>query len=321
VSKDLNPREDYLARLEDLLPAREVARAREDVEALILERAAGEEEREPGLAAEEAERRAIAALGTPERLAEELVSAPLTIPLATRRTFQRLFAAVFACHLLLSIALTVAGSKEPPIPGLLGALPQESFASIFLGVLSIFLIDAGALFVVFVVFGKARPESTLPTIMRGSRWTRRGAIEGLVLLVLLAILTNAYVERIFSVKHGSEFHTFLAPELLALLPWVNLVLALFALRHILTLCGRANSALSFAADALGSLVGCVLLVAAITRNQLVKMPTSHTLGEEAAGVLDRLTESVFLIVFVVGALLLMLRFVRQAIAFSRSVRA
>ncbi len=321
MSDQASPREDYLARLEDLLPAHEIARVRADVEDLILERASGEGERDPSLSPLEAERNAIAALGPAERLAEELASAPLTIPLATRRTFVRLLAAVFACHLLLSIAMAVAGSTSAAIPGVLGPLPQGSFGAILLSVITIFLIDTGALLVVFVAMGKARPEQAPRILFRSSPWTRRGAIEGLVLLALLAVLFNGYLEQIFAIQHGDSWSSFLAQDFLSLVPYINVVFALFALRHILTLLGKGDSTWSLGADAAGSLAGSAFMIMGATRRELVQMPSGHKLGQEAAEVLDNLIESVFLIVFVVGALLLIMRFVRQGIAMARRIRS
>ena len=320
MSQGMSPREEYLARLEDLLPTGEIARVREDVESMILERAADEGERDPDISNEEAERRAVAALGSPERMAEELVGPPMTISLAAQRTFVRLLAAVFACHLLLSIALTVAGSRDAPIPGLLGPLPKEPFGAVLLSVITVFLIDAGALLILFVATGRTSTKSSMPSLFRGSHWTKRGAIEGLVLLTLLAVIFNVYLERIFSVKQGESWQPFLAREFLDIVPYVNLVFALFALRHVLTLVGLGNSAFGLIADALGSLAGCVWFLVAATRSELVQVPTGHKLGREAAEVLDNLIESVFLIVFVVGALLLVLRFVRQSITAWRLLR-
>ena len=113
-----------------------------------------------------------------------------------------MLAAVFACHLLLAIALTVADSKSALIPGLLGPLPKEPFGAVLLSVVTVFLIDTGAVLVVFVALGKARPDGRMNALFRGSHWTRRGAIEGLVLIGLLAVLFNVYLEQIFSLKHG-----------------------------------------------------------------------------------------------------------------------
>ena len=48
--------------------------------------------------------------------------------------------------------------------------------------------------------------------------------------------------------------------------------------------------------------------------------SAERLGSEAAEVLDNLLERVFLLLFVVGALLLVARFVRQAMRLYRAVR-
>ena len=314
-------REEYLERLEDLLPPRDVARVRQEVEALILDRAAAECDTDPALDQAAAEVRALAALGSPEDLAEELAPTEVRIPLAVRRNYGRLLAAVFACHLLLSIALTVAGSSSAAVPGLLSPLPKGPFGALFLGVLSIFLIDAGGMLLVFWAIGRVRPERPLPMFAAVSRWTRRGAFEGLVLLGLLALLCNAYVDEVFAVKQDGTLQTFLAADLRHIIPWLNVVFGCFALRHVLTLAGRATSPWSLAADALGALAGSAWLVLAATRSELVQMPVGSQLTREAAEVLDGLIERVFLLVLVVGALILMVRFVRQAIRFSHRIRS
>jgi len=313
-------REDYLDRLGDLLPAKEAARVHEDVNALIDDRIEAALASEPALTEAAAERQALAALGSPEKLADHLVASPLIIPLATRRGFVRLLAAVFAGHLLLSIALTVAGAQGPAIGHLLGPLPREAFADVAIAVLSIFLLDAGALLMIFVTIGKARPGKLLPVLPRHRAWTRRGAVEGLVLLTLLAIIFNAFLDRIFAVKIGPHYEPFLAPDLKAIVPLVNVPFAFFALRHILTLMGRARRPASTMADALGSLSASVVLVLAATRGKLVMMPSGSRLGPEAAGVLDSLIERVFLLVFVVAAIWLVVRFVQEAIHFSHQLR-
>lgn len=314
-------RDDYLERLEELLPAREAKRVRQDVEALIEDRIEEERERNPDLDPVAAERAALTALGPAEHLADELVSAPITIPLATRRTFVRVLAAVFACHLLLSVALTFAGATWDSIPGILAPLPEEPFSAVFLGVITIFLIDTGALLLVFVAIGWAAPDKLRPSAPLSGGWTRKGAVEGLVLLVLMAAIVNVFLDAVFSVKQGQELRPFLAPDFKVIVPYVNIVLALFAARHVLTLFDRGHGALGTAADALGSLAGSALLVVAATRGKIVAMPTSSKLGREAAEVLDNLIERVFLVAIVIGALLLMIRFVRQAIRFSRQVRS
>ncbi len=314
-------RDDYLERLEELLPAREAARVRMEVDALIEDRIEEQLERDPEVDPSDAQRAALRALGPAEQLADELVSSPLVIPLATRRTFVRVLAAVFACHLLLSVALTFAGATWDSIPGLLAPLPNEPFAAVFLGVITIFLIDTGALLCIFVAIGRAAPDRLRPTAPLHARATRKGAVQGLLLLVLMALIVNLFLDEVFSVKHGDEFRPFLASDFKSIVPYVNLVLAFFALRHILTLLDRGETAMATAAEALGCLSGAALLVIAATLGKLVEMPTSSKLGREAAEVLDNLIERVFLVIIVIGALLLMLRFVRLAIRFGRQVRA
>jgi len=319
VSDVSTPREEYLNRLEDLLPPAEVARVRADVDAMIEDHVGGAIESEPELDAAEAERRAIAALGSPELLAEQLGPGPMTIPLTVRRSFVRALAVFFAGHLLLSIVLTVAGAESPAIPGLLMPLPKEPFTAVLIGVITIFLIDTGAVLVLFVAIGSRRPKPAFPQLQARNRWTRREAWQGLVLVGLLAVIFNVLLDPIFSIKEGDEWKPFLSPELKAIVPYVNLVLALLALRHLLTLVGRGGSTLSVAADALAALTGSVLLTIAALTGKIVHLPERH-LGREAAAVLDSLIERVFLLVFIVGALLLLARFIRQAIHLQRMLR-
>ncbi|MHC5011795.1 MAG: hypothetical protein ACYTG6_12765, partial [Planctomycetota bacterium] len=115
-------RTDYMDRLRDLLPYRDGARILEEVEGLLHDRIEVERH-EHGVTMDEAERRALDALGTPESLAYQLVASPVEVDLATRRGFVRLLAVTFAAHLVLSIVLTVAGGAGPTIPGLLAPLP------------------------------------------------------------------------------------------------------------------------------------------------------------------------------------------------------
>ncbi len=312
-------RQAYLDRLEELLPAKEASRVREEVEALIQDRIEEELERSPEIDEAEAEQAALAALGPAETLADDLVSSPLTISLATRRTFVRSLAAVFCCHLLLSVALTFAGAKWDSIPGILAPLPEEPFAAVFLGVITIFLIDTGALLCVFVAIGRAAPDKLRPSTPLHAGWTRRGAIEGLVLLGLMAILVNLFLDAVFSVRHGNEMRPFLAEDLKGLVPCINGVLALFAIQPLLTLRGMGHGVLGTASDGIASLSASALLVAA-TRGNLVQMPTSDKLMRDAADVVTNLIERVFLVVFLLGALLLMLRFVSNALRLRRQLR-
>ena len=59
---------------------------------------------------------------------------------------------------------------------------------------------------------------------------------------------------------------------------------------------------------------------AITSGEIVQIPPGK-LGREPAEVLDSLIEKVFLLVFVVAALLLAARFVRQALRLQRIMRS
>ena len=313
-------RHEYLQRLEELLPPKEAARVCEDVEALIEDRIEEELRRHPDLDIGAAERAALEALGPPEALADDLVSSPLTISLATRRTFVRVLAAVFACHLLLSVALTFAGATWDSIPGILAPLPLEPFASVFLGVVTIFLIDTGALLLLYVAVGRAAPERLRPLVPLPGPVTRRGAVEGLVLLGLIALLVNVFLDSVFSVRQGDEMRPFLAPDLKDVVPYANVVFGFVALRHIAVLVDSRHSLFAVAADALGCLTGSALLVLAATQGKLVSMPASAKLGREAAQVLDNLIERVFLVVLLIAALLLVIRFVRQAIRLGRLLR-
>lgn len=308
---------EYLERLEDLLPTREVSRIRLDVDALIQDRIAAELEQDPDIAESEAERRAVLALGSPEHLAEELGNAPLTISLGLRRTFLRALAVLFAGHLLLCIVLTVAGSETAAAPGLLGPLPRGPVLAVLTSVLTIFLIDTGGLLFLFLALGHRKRTLPFPLLQLRDRWTRKDAIYGLVLLGLLAVIFNLMLGTIFSVRTGSELRPFLSTELMALVPFVNVVLVLFALRHVFVLSGLSNWGV--AADALAALSAVALFVAAALQSELVTFPTEK-LGSEAAGVLDDLIERVFMLVFVVGALLLLARFVRQTIRLYRATR-
>jgi len=321
VSDVLGPREEYLQRLEDLLPASEVRRVRADVDAMIQDHTAGVLESDPEVSATEAERRAVAALGPPERLADEVGAGPVTIPVAVRRSFVRALAVFFSGHLLLSIVLTAAGSESPAIAGLLGPLPKGPFITVAVAVLAIFLIDTGAMLLLFAAVGARRSMPSFPQLQRRDRWTRKDALQGLFLLALLAVIFNVLLDPIFSVRDGEDWQPFLAPDLKALVPYVNVVLGLLAVRHVLTLLGRGSSIGGVAADALAALAGSVLLTFAALTGRLVQMPHGRgQLDKDTAAVLGSLVERVFLLVFVVAALLLLGRFVRQAIHLQRMLR-
>ena len=321
LTDGLGPREDYLHRLEEVLPTQELSRVREDVDALIHDHVAGALDADPALSQDEAEARAIAAMGSPERLAEELgVSSSVSIPLSVRRAFVRALAVLFGGHLLLSIVLTVAGSESAAIPGLLMPLPKGPFLAVLLSVLTIFLIDAGAVLMLFATLGTRSSMPSFPHLRMRDRWNRRDAWQGLCLVALLTVVFNVLLDPIFSVKEGQNWTPFLSPDLKALVPYVNVALALLAARHVLTLLGKGESAAAIGADALAALAGSVLLAIAAAQGELVNMPAG-ALGEDAAHVLDSLIERVFLLVFIVAALLLLGRFVRQSLRFVRVIRS
>ncbi|MHC5012701.1 MAG: hypothetical protein ACYTG6_17435, partial [Planctomycetota bacterium] len=113
-----------------------------------------------------------------------------------------------------------------------------------------------------------------------------------------------------AVRDGDRIVGILSPELTALLPFVYVVLGLFAVRQVLFLVSHGEHPAGIAADALASLALAVLFVAAATRGEIVHLPT-ETLGQAATAVLEDLVTRVFLLVFLVGALMLTVRFVKR----------
>ncbi len=303
--------QSYLEKLGDLLPARESKRVLADVEALILDRVEAEQAKDPGIDATEAERRALAAWDRPEVLADQLVSAPLQVDFATRRSFVRSLAALFAAHLVFSILLTAAGAEGTAIPGLLGPLPTTPWTSTLVAAAGIFFMDVGALAVLFLLLGKGR-RTRLPQLDLGIAWTRADAVKGIVLVALLAVIFNALLDSIFAIRSGDELRSFLSQDLKELVPYFNIVLGLFAVRYVLTFFGRGGRPEASAVDALACLAACALLVMAVTRAELVRIPEG-SLGDFTAKTLTNLTERLLLLVFVTAALLLAVRFVKQAL--------
>ena len=315
-----SPLEDYLARLEDLLPPAEAARALPEIEGMILDRADAEREADPTIDDAEAQRRALTRWDDPETIVESLVRAPLTIDTATRRSFLRTWAAVFVGHLVLSVVLTLAGSKGEVVPGLLGPLPTDSFLATAAGVLALLLLDTGAVFLLFLFLGKGRARARLPHLDLQTRWSRRDALKGLVLVGLLGVIFNGFLDTIFAIRTGDELVPILSPDVTALVPLVNIVLALFAVRFLLTLAGRGGQPEAAAADALGSLGAAVVLMLAATRSDIVRVP-EKTLGPGVSDAFGSALERVLLLIFVVGALFLALRFVKQGLRTIRLVQA
>ena len=301
-------RTEYLERLTALLPTREVRRVRREVEAMILDRAEALQEREPDLTWDDAEARAIKALGPADSLAEELQSSPLHIDLSTRRSFVRTLWIVFGGHLVLSIVLTAAGAEGAAIPGLLAPLPSNPLASTLLSVLAIFLIDLGAVFLLFMVLYQRRGSRSFRQVDVLPRWTRRDAIEGLVMIALLAVIVNVFATKIFAVKESGVLRTFLSQDVIDWIPYLNVALVLFALRMLFTLIDKMWLAMLF--DILGCAAAATWMVVAATRAELVQLPEGK-LGQNAAVVLDGLFTRVFLLLLIVGALGLTARAIRM----------
>jgi hypothetical protein len=236
-----------------------------------------------------------------------------TIDYATQRAFQRMLAVLFAGHLLVAIVLTAAGAGTALVPGLVGSLPRDSWAATACGVLGIFLVDVGLLAVLFVLLGRHRAPEILQRLRLELPGTRRDAALSLVLLGLLAVLVNVPSVRdaLFAVGRGATRAPILAPELVALVPWVDVMLALFALRHVVLLASGGERPLAVALDALASLSGAVLAALVMTRRALVLIPGSASLSREQAEVFSDLLDRVVLVVCFVAALLLVTRFVKR----------
>ena len=308
----------YLERLEDLLPAREAARIRDDVEAMILDRVEAELEAQPALDPREAESRAIRSMGEPESLADQLGPSPFTISRATRQAFLRSLAVVVPIHLLLSAVLGLSGQTQGA-SALLAPLPLSNWLSTILSVIGIVLLDIGAVFTFFWLRrGRATraPFVAVPTELvesRGDAW------KGLAMTGLLGILLNFFAtDSIFVLRVGKELHPFLAEPLRTALPLLNVPLALFALRHLVVLVRRGKARRpAIVCDALGSLTAAGVLGWLCTRSPLVSFPASIK-NPEAAEVMNTLVSRVFLICFALGVLLFLVRVVRSVARFHRA---
>ncbi len=311
--------DDYLTRLADLLPAAEASRIVGEVREMILDRAEAISTEHPDLDPAAAEAQAVAAWDSPEVLADQLSGASVTIGQATRRTFWRSLWMLFAGHLALAIVLTVAGGDAAAVPGFLGPLPTTTWIATVLGVLSVFCIDLGALLLVFMLMLRSRSRRRLPRLAQQQRWTRRDGIKGLLLMVLLGVIFNVLLDSIFALRGSEGLQPFLGEDLKSLLPWLNAVLALFALRYLLIALGRADSLGAGIANTLASLGAALLAILAATRADLVVLPEGG-LSADARDVLEDVMERVFLLVFVVAALFLAVRFVKSAMRTGRLLR-
>jgi hypothetical protein len=303
---------DYLDRLRDMLPPREVRGVLAEVTALIEDRLESESEGPP---TPEGTRAALRALGSPEALAASLAGDGSTIDLATRRAFTRMLAVVFAGHLLLAIILTVIGRGSTLVPGLVTALPREGLLATLCGVAGVFLSDVGLLGVVFALFGRRRAPEILLRLPLRMPVRRRDTLASLVLLVLVALLVNlpAFRDALFAVGGDAGRTPILAPDVLELIPVVDAVLFLFALRFVLQLASGTERVASVAADGLASLAGAVFCVLLMTRNELVQLPVTEGLGQHAVTLFAGLISRVVLVVSFVTSLLLVTRFVKRCL--------
>lgn len=301
----------YLDQLADLLPRKEARRVLPEVESMLLDRVERERERDPALSQAEAERLAVEAWEPPVQMAEDLASTPLTISLATRRTFGRVLFALFSIHLLLSILLTAAGSEGDAVPAILGPLPTDPWFSTVLSVLSLFFLDAGLLLVIFLLLGKG-PARRLPAFALSSQADQREARLGLVLMALLLLIVNLFFAQIFSLRRGGEWLTFLSSDLLDIKVWLSIPLIAMALGYALILWRKRDGVVAASLAAFGALGAAGWCILAATRSELVRLP-EKALPEQSADVLGGLLERVFLIALILMAIMMILRFVKQVI--------
>ena len=315
-----SPMRAYLHALEDLLPPGDVARVLPEVEAMILDRIDAERVSHPEADQRVLETAALSGWKSPEQLCEELASAPLTVDWATRRAFFRNWLVLFGAHLVISIVLTAASSTTSPVPGLLGPLPSSPWTATVLSLLAILLMDGGAILVLFLLTHGRRTALKLPRVALGSKWTRRGAIEGLILIALLAIIVNVLRDSIFAMRTGDRLDSFLSPAVAGGLPYINAVLGLFALRHVLTLWRGGDDLVPHAVEAVACVSAFILIVLAATHSDLIDFPRG-SMGLEMATVLNNVVERVFRVVLIIGALLLGIRLVKVLMRIGRIVAA
>ncbi len=304
--------EAYLDRLREVLPASRAAEVVREVEALIGDRLEQDPE---GPGSPGAADRALAALGTPEALASSLAGGQVVLDLATRRAFTRMLTVVFAAHLLLSIVLTVIAPDASLVPGLVGALPRSPWVATASAVLGVFLVDVGALLVLFRLLGARRAPGLLHGLPLRMPVRRRDAVLSLVLLALLALILNVpdLRDRILAVGIGEERSPVLAPSVTALTLAADAVLILFAVRHLLLLVSGVERVEGVVLDAMASLAGAILSVLLMTREELVRIPPSSGLTEAQAAVFADLLFRVVFVVCLVAAILLVMRFARRVL--------
>lgn len=305
----------YLERLRDLLPATEAERVVAEVESLIHDRV---EAMGPDVPPLEAEQRALARLGVPEALIDTLAEEALSVGVSARRSYARWWFVLASCHLVLSIALTLAGSTQPAVPGLLGPLATGSLWSTLTSALGVLLVDTGLLFAWFALTQAwGRPGRLgAPDLPRG--WSKPDALRTLVLLALLAVILHPLRDDLFAVRAEGRSLPFLSADLVSLLPWLDAVLGLVALRCVVVLAGRGASALAHGVDLLAGALGLVLLVLVATRSTVVDLP-SELLGGPTAEVLNAVLTRAFLTIALVSAVFLCVSVVRRALRLTQAL--
>jgi len=299
----------YLERLRDVLPTRQAASVLTEVSALIEDRV----ELEGGVDAPGAVDRALAALGPPERLAAALTGETVSGDVARRVAFGRLVPLVFAAHLVLAIVLTLAGAGTAFVPGIVGALPMESPLATGFGVLGIFFTDVGLVAVTLALLGRDRVPSLLHRLRLEMPGTRRDAVLALVLLGLIGLLVNVpgFRDALFALGTGEQRAPILSPEMLGLVPVLDVALVLFAVRNLLLLAAGGERIASLVVDAAASLAAALVAVLVMTRAELVRIPSGAGLTEAQARTFADLLLRVGFVVCLLGAVLLVARAVRR----------
>jgi hypothetical protein len=223
-----------------------------------------------------------------------------------------------AGHLLLAIALTLGGSESAALPGLLGPLPRGPWWATLSSAVGVLLLDAGLLFVAFTLTGSWGRPGVLAAPGLPRAWTRADAVRTLVLVGLVAVLAHPLRDSLFAVRRGATLTPFLSASIVAVLPWLDAVLALVALRSLLVLGGRGAGALAQAIDLAAGLAGVVALVLAATRDEIVQLP-ADVLGAETASVLNDVITRGLLVVLLAAALFLAFSVVRRAVRLKQAL--
>lgn len=302
----------WLDRLRESLPPARADEVVAEVDALIEDRLAAEA---PGPVSDEAATRALASLGSPEALAQAIDDEGIVVSGGTRRAFGRALAVVFAAHLLLSAVLTAVSPSATLLPGLVSTLPMSSPFSTAVGVAGILFLDVGLLVAAFAILGRERSHWLLLKLRAPVPGTRRDAVLSLVLLALVAAIVNLEVlrDRVFSVETETGRAGILAPDLIALIPFLDAMLGLYALRQVVRLLHRGDGIRALAIDGLAALSGTIVSALVLTRAEVVRIPQSASLTAAQATLFSDLLHRIALLVALVAGVLLLTRFVRRAL--------